>query len=375
MSRKANNCDHGRRNTLGLSQKDIERLLDRYDAESGGSHAKREFTRWKYRLDRVVIRVTHPGGSVVDVPVICRNLSNGGIGVLHNNYLHSGSNVLVLLEKKGKIQEVPGIVRRCNHREGLVHDIGIQFRERIDVREILGLDILSQNFSRESIDINMLRGSVVHVEPSSLDRRIVQHFLREAGVTLRQAESAAQGLELLNTPADLVIVAHDLGEISITEFVASVREQGSLAPIMVTVPNEQQESVDLAVSLKCEAMLAKPITQDLLFRALAEFLLTPTSTSGLNIEAAGGQDNTLIDRVNSLGQTLNEAIGRNDPNGCFAAVQQLRNAAHNSNLSVVASHAEKAYEDLQSTQSVEACIRILLDLTIACEQAGVSQAA
>lgn len=363
------NQNTGRRNTLGLSKRDIDLLLDRYDAESSGGHAKREFTRWKYRLDQVIIRVVHPGGSTSDVPVVCRNLSNGGIGVLHNNYLHPGSHVVVMLACGSKIREVPGIVRRCTHREGLVHDIGIQFRERIDVREVLGLDILSQHFSREAIDITQLRGTVVHVDPSSLDRRIIQHFLRESGVTLRQAETAQQGIELLAQPADLVIVAHDLGEVSITEFVASVREQGSLAPIMLTVPNEDAESVNLAVSLKCEAMLAKPITQDLLMRALAEFLLTSTTGHGAS-SAALASGSSAIEKMRALAHTLNVSIGKNDPNACFAAVQQIRNIAHHSNMPTVSKLAEKAYEDLQATQSVESCIRILLDLAIACEQVG-----
>jgi CheY-like chemotaxis protein len=365
------------RNKLGISAKDLEALLDRYDAASGDGHVKRVFTRWKFRLNQVVLRVTHPGGTVVDVPVVCRNLSNGGIGVLHNNYLYIGSNVVVLMERNQReTVQVPGTVMRCSHREGLVHDIGIQFHERVDVRDILGMDILSDCFSRELIDVQQLRGNVLHVEPDSLSRRIVHHFLRDTPISLRQAESVEQGLELLNAmPADLLLVADDLGETSLMEFVATTRDQGSLAPIIVAAQDPSMDKLNLAVKLRCEAVLSKPLAHDSLLQALAEFLLSKSVASSTTMHGEPMVGVALQDRIRRLGQELNDAIGRNDSQATFSAVQQVRNAAHRANMSSLLSLSEKAYEDLQATQSVESCIRVLLDLTIACEQSVLSKTA
>lgn len=365
------------RNRLGMSAKDLEALLDKYDAASGDGHVKREFTRWKFRLHHVILRVTHPGGTVVDVPVVCRNLSNGGIGVLHNNYLHIGSNVVVLMERnKREMVQVPGTVMRCTHREGLVHDIGIRFRERVDVRDILGMEILSDRFSRELIDVQQLRGNVLHVDPDSLGRRIVHHYLRDTPISLQQAETAEKGIELLNQkPADLLLIADELGETSLTEFVATVREQGSLAPIIVAALDPCMDKLNLAVTLRCEAVLSKPLAHDSLLQALAEFLLSKSVATSTTAHGEPMVGVALQDRIRRLGQELNDAIGRNDSSATFAAVQQVRNAAHRASMSSIINLSEKAYEDLQATQSVESCIRVLLDLSIACEQSVLSKSA
>lgn len=367
----------GRRNSLGLSHKEIEALLDRFDATSASGSVNREFTRWKFRLERVIMRTTHPGGSVVEIPVICRNLSSGGVGVLHSNYIHPGSEVSVSLEMQGGRQskEIAGVVRRCVHREGKIHDIGIEFNESINVREALGMDILSDCFSRESINIEELTGNVVHVEPSALDRKIVQHFVRSTNITLRQAETGAEGLELSRGPTDVIMLSDQLEDPSVFDFVMQLRAEGSLASIVLIAANASPQTASLASSLNLDAMLTKPIGQEILMRALAEFLLSNSSTGSDGSGNQGEATAASIERLKVLALDLNEALGANDVETTLNVVAQLRNAGRRSGFEGIANLAEKASEELTETQDVEACIRILLDLSTTCEQAKPGQAA
>ncbi len=365
----------GRQNSLGLSQKEIETLLDRFDAAGCGGHAKREYTRWKFRVERVVMKTTHPGGSVVEIPVVCRNLSSGGVGVLHSNYIHPGSQVLINLEVvsgSASIKDIPGVVCRCDHREGKIHDIGIRFNEPINVREALGMDLLSDCFSREAIDFEQLAGNVVHVEPSPLDRKIVQHFIRSTNATLRQAETGEEGLELSRNPTDLILLSDEIDDPSAFDFVMQLRAEGSVVPIVLIASNASPQTASLASSLKLDAMLTKPLGQDLLMRAMAEFLL-----DGATASRDGGSEAlaAMRDRLRGLGQQLNEALSGNEYDSCLAVVGQLRNVGRRSGFEAIANLADSAHAELESTKDVEACIRVLLDLSTACEQAQPGQAA
>ncbi len=373
-------ADHGsstgRRNSLGLSQKEIEALLDRFDATGGGTSPNREFTRWKFRLERVIMKTSHPGGSVVEIPVVCRNLSSGGVGVLHCNYVHPGSEVTVALEVAGvgSSKEIPGVVRRCVHREGKIHDIGIEFKQSINVREALGLDILSDCFSRETIDVEQLTGNVVHVEPSALDRKIIQHFMRSTNITLRQAETGEQGLELARNPTDLIIISDELEDPSPFDFVVQLRAEGSEIPIVLVASNASPHTATIAASLKLNAMLTKPIGQDLLMRAMAEFLLGGASKSG-GPGAGNEAMAVMVERLKALGQQLNEALGANDADSTLAVVGQLRSVGRRAGFESVANLADKAHDELDASKNVEECIGVLLELSTASEQARPGQAA
>jgi len=360
----------GRRNSLGLSHKEIETLLDRFDAAGASGSVNREFTRWKFRLERVIMRTTHPGGSVVEIPVICRNLSSGGVGVLHSNYVHPGSEVSVCLEMQGGAtsKEIDGVVRRCVHREGKIHDIGIEFKEAINVREALGMDILSDCFSRESINIEELSGNVVHVDPSALDRKIVQHFIRSTNITLRQAETGTEGLELSRGPTDVIMLSDQLEDPTAFDFVMQLRAEGSMASIVLIAATASPQTASLASSLKLDAMLTKPIGQEILMRALAEFLLDNTSKSADGSGNQGEAVAAMIERLRSLAMELNEALGANDMDTTQNVVGQLRNVGRRAGFEDIATLAEKASEDLTET-------KVLLDLSTACEQAQPGQQA
>lgn len=373
-------ADHGsstgRRNSLGLSQKEIEVLLDRFDASGGGASPNREFTRWKFRLERVIMKTSHPGGSVVEIPVVCRNLSSGGVGVLHCNYVHPGSEVTVALEVAGATasKEIPGVVRRCVHREGKIHDIGIEFKQSINVREVLGLDILSDCFSRETIDSEQLTGNVVHIEPSTLDRKILQHYLRSTSITLRQAETGEQGLELARNPTDLIIISDELEDPSPFDFVMQLRAEGLAVPIVLVASNASPHTATIASSLKLSAMLTKPIGQDLLMRALAEFLMSGASKAD-GSEAGAQAVAAMVERLKALGQQLNEALGANDAEATLTAVGQIRSVGRRAGFESVANLADKAHDELDASQNVEECIGVLLELSTASEQARPGQAA
>ena len=148
-----------------------------------------------------------------------------------------------------------------------------------------------------------------------------------------------------------------------------------MASIVLIAATASPQTASLASSLKLDAMLTKPIGQEILMRALAEFLLDNTSKSSDGSGNQGEAVAAMIERLRSLAMELNEALGANDMETTQNVVGQLRNVGRRAGFENIATLAEKASEDLTETKDVEACIRVLLDLSTTCEQAQPGQQA
>ncbi|MEM6551604.1 MAG: PilZ domain-containing protein [Planctomycetota bacterium] len=112
--------------------------LDR-DATDANFAAQRDHERVPYRnMVRAVCEVDHPGGNRVRFIVRTRDLSASGLGFFHGQYLHTGSRCSILLNcaRKGP-QALAGTVRRCEHLDGNIHQIGIQFDQLIEPSDYL----------------------------------------------------------------------------------------------------------------------------------------------------------------------------------------------------------------------------------------------
>ena len=359
----------GRQNTLGLSPRELETMLDRFDSMMKDStHPSRVFTRWRYRLDHVRLQIIHPGGSVAEIPVVCRNLSCGGVGILHSKYLHPGSGVRIVLPHptQGDVT-VPGTVRRCQHREGVVHDIGIEFNQPLTVREYLGLDLLSDSFSHELVDATNLRGSVLHIEPSLVDRKIVQHFVRDTRINLRQTESTAEGLAMLEVPTDIILLSDRVSNPTPAEFIEALRNRGIQSPVIILTEESCADVITASIAMQIDAVLTKPLRQSLLQQALAEFLLHKQRGDAANPSSGSWAGPTPPQEMRLLAADLSNAIGSNDTPSCRALVEQIRSLAQRIGMGDLVMVAEGTMQHLSATGSIEESIRQLLDLTTACE--------
>ncbi len=371
-------CGGGRRNTLGLSPREIESMLDRMDSDgaAGNPSTQREFTRWRYRIDNVNLLVIHPGGSLAEFPVVCRNLSCGGVGLLHASYLHPGSAVRVVLPHpdKGDVT-IKGMVRRCLHRGGKVHDVGIQFDEPLSVRDFVGLDLLCDTFSREVIDPDQLEGTVLHIEPSKVDQGLVSHFLRGTRIKLKQVDDGKAGLVALTPETNLVLISEAIEHPTPAELVAQIRSQGSTVALVITAPSDSPEIKTAALAMRLDAMISKPIKQDLLLRAVAEFTLhSSTSDAANQLESQAGTV-PLPKRLSQLGCDLSAALGLEDVPRCISLCEQIRALAQQGGLESIVPIAGDAAEELALSKSIEKSIRSLLNVVGACDDLEQSRAA
>ncbi len=261
-------------NTLRLAQHDLQKLLEQFDhSQTKSSHPDREFVRWTYRVSAVDLILEHSTGSKISLPVATRNISRGGISVLHSAYIHTGNRCEIVLQiPGGKSQAIPAKIIRCAHITGRVHEVGIAFDEQISTKDLLGLDPLNEAYSLERIQPDHLHGSILIVTQTELDRDIIFVFLEETGLILSSADTIESAVAKASKGCDLVIADFHLGDESGADLVRALRSQGSDMPVIIMTSDKSESVLDTIRDADASGILSKPISNERLLQALAEFL-------------------------------------------------------------------------------------------------------
>ncbi|GJQ29191.1 MAG: hypothetical protein HBSAPP03_10750 [Phycisphaerae bacterium] len=360
-----------RLNTLGLGPRELTALLDMLDASDGQKHnARREFARWPFRETSLNVRFIHPGGSTTTLRLAGRNISRGGVSLLHNGFVHTGTKCLVELPSRaGGLRDVAGVVARCQHRRGMLHEIGIRFNKQVNLREYVRTDGDKELLSMECVAPQKLSGTILHVEDNDLDTRIVGHFLREAPVKLLQAPSGAEALAKASSGIDLMLVDYQLPDMTGLEFARTVRQRGITCPVIMLSANPSACMADGLWEIRGMGLLPKPYTQDELLRVLGErLLLRDEGDGGANqvhdvMKASAPQLRAFADR-------LDAAVKANDLSAAKDAATQLHGSAASLGLAHVSTAARVAFDLLPSLRSLADNPRVFIELAAACRRAA-----
>lgn len=316
----------GRGNTLGLSKTKLDTLLDRLDAEGQKSVVRRDNARWPFRQPSIGVTLVHPGGSQVEVQMACRNLSRGGAALLHSSFLYNGTRCVFALPhaERGPVP-VQGEVVRCQHREGVIHEIGIKFDDEIDLRSFANPNPLLQLFSAERVEASELEGTLLHVEHTEHERHLLKHFLKDTSVRVLSATTAREGLEIAQKGVDMVISEFTLEDMPGSEFVVQLRSENCSAPFVFLTHDVGDRVVNTVKRRLAQAMIRKPLTEETLLAALSEFL---TPGSGSDLPTAQAIDPELIDslkpEIARCARQIAEGMRSNTPIDVVGACHVLR---------------------------------------------------
>lgn len=371
-----------RPNSVNLAGAELDRLLAELDGPPGqpeGAGAKkRGFVRWQYRPLGVQMRVEQSGGGGISsdatVTVACRNLSRGGASILHGSYIHPGSAVTVFLRSQDHgVTAIPGSIVRCRHVRGMVHEIGVKFSFEIDTKEFMPRDPLSDTFSLEHVDAGTLHGCVVLVEDNDLDAKMMQHFLRDSQVRLRRASSKAEAMPMIVEGCDLVLCDYNLGSETLLDVVGDMRAQGIQTPVVVITADTGSVARDKLIELQAAALLAKPVSQPLLLRAVAEFLLVGSGSQAIRSTLAKGDPNEVlvepfVAQARQFAKRLGDAVTKNDVASAKSICMQIRGTAPMLGFTPLGKLADAAANAITATSSVKDAVVAIRSLMAACER-------
>jgi len=372
-------ADDQRLNTLGLRDKELDGLFNKIDqqsAEGSGGSANRIDSRWNFRHESLAIKILQPGGSEIETRMACRNLSKGGVGLLHRSYLHTGNECVVTIPHpmKGDLF-VKGKIVRCTHISGMVHEIGIIFDEEIPLREIMRPDPMQEIFAVEKVDPDTLMGSILLVEDSDMDVQLVKHFLRTTQLRIKHATNIAEAEKLVRSGVGLLLCDIHLGEENGGDFVKKLHETPGWSPPVVMVSADRADTTySLITHPGVKGFLAKPFSQDSLIRTIGEFMVDPPA-EGAGGEAGGVQADAQIvaallpELVKTCGK-LEEAVKGADATLVLSLLMQLAGVAPVLGLGELAGILESMCQQMAGTMDLTKVTAKIDDIVRMCQEAA-----
>lgn len=365
-----------RPNSLGMREEVLSDLLNTIDQKRTDADAKREFVRWPFRKVSVQVSVLQPGGGGSSkLKMACRNLSRGGMSLLHSAFMHPGSRVQVHLPRPdGTVVTTDGEIVRCTHLRAMVHEIGVRFTHPVDAKQFVQTDPMTDAFSLEKIDPELLKGTVVHLDDSATERKLLAHYLRGTSLRVRPAENLAEAFKLIGEGCDLLIVDMDMSEMNGVEVVAEIRGQGYSTPvILVTADTAAAAKVNIG-ELQVSALIPKPFTQETVLRAIAEYISADAGSRALCSSLPEGHPNKVlvdgyVQSLRALAAKVKECSAKDDAKACRTLALHIQGTAANYGYQSIGRLAANVAKSIAATGSVAETSVLIESLIKACDRA------
>lgn len=360
-----------RPNTVGLSGRELAAVLDGFDsAELQGTAPNREFVRWPFRHPSIQVSFSHPGGSCVSLKLAGRNISKGGLSVLHNAFVHPGTECTVQLPKlQGGTLDRSGIVSRCIHRRGTLHELGLRFSTPVRLRDFVASSTHGEVNSLERVDPSRLRGRMLFAADNPLDAKIVAHFLRESSISMVVVGTLEAGLQRLHEQFDIMLIDSRLPDGKGTELLTTARSQNTLTPTILVSADPAALATDPVWKLPGVRMLPKPFTQAQLLQDLGEVLLIESRdipTAPASQEPLPGA--IAAEYAKDLVQSLEKSIADHTRDRTAELCYQLRGSGAMLGMKAAASVADRACTALGGPPSPTDEASVLRELIAACRK-------
>ena len=335
-------------NLVRLDESQRAMLFDRLNAVSEAESSRisaqgkdlRSGVRYHYQREALPIAVEHPGGGFATLMVCARNISSGGIGLIHGGFLHPNTRCKIILEQiDGSRIAVDGLVRSSRHLQGSIHEINVEFTRRIDIAQFITPDERRRTPQAEKGDTPMLRGSILYLQPRAGDARSLADQVERTGMDVVIVQRPGDAIDAVRKRMfDSVIIDLDLGRDDALEVIGDIRAAGFGGPLLALAGAGEKAVLDRARGAGATEGLFKPVRPETLSDFLAraarsaegEGLMAsesegPAAAVILNFQDVAGQlrqavDEASIDRV----RTLCESIVRAAPGG---TMQPLIDAA------------------------------------------------
>lgn len=362
-------------NTLRIGIRELNALLDKIESlQSKKTNPNREFVRWNFRIVRADLTIEHATGSKVILPVATRNISRGGISVLHSAFIHPNSRCHFTAKlDDGRKLDMNGSVLRCSHLGGKVHEVGIKFDNEISTKDLLGLDPIQEAYSLECIDPVGLHGNVLIVAKAQLDQQLLLNLLNDTSLTIMVADNSENALKKAQKGCELIITDYSIGEDSAADILMTLRAQGIDAPVLVMTSDASSDIHDELRMSGASGLISKPFSRDKLLQALAEFLLSDGDSGPLysTLQPSSPANEilpTFLTELPRLILTLEKALRESDATTCQSICTSLASSAAPLGFESVGHLAVKADNALTKDHAVRDAAADLRQLIIACRR-------
>jgi len=370
------NSGHVTRNSLGIGPATYERLLEKLqeDSEYAEAAASRKFTRIPLQDPFVRVAVENDSGMKRDMVLACRNLSRGGVGLLHSSFMYPQTTLTVYLTRyDGKVVGNRGKVVRVEHRGGVVHEIGIKFDREINPREYLSNDITEAVPTMENVAPESLKGSVVFLTGSEPIAASIRESLIDTSLNFKIVGTTEELEESLESNPEMILIDLDLGDTSGPELVKQLRVRGLNCPIALIGATAQELDRSMIRVCGADALVRTPIDEHELLRTLADYLLSAWDIDALDKARSRVDRGTLVSlcfELNKLGVVMDQQVRVNDRVALFGTCQNIKGLAMLVGMHGVAGMAERLGEAAAKSGDESELDELIEQVRLGCAAAG-----
>ncbi len=260
--------------TLRLSSADKQKLID-YVEHQGKKSVEdcRRALRVNFAGRNVLVKVQGQESQSQVCTVVPRNLSRRGLAFVHGRFIYPDSTCEITLPMlSGKWCVLKGVVRRCRHVNGIVHEVSIVFDETIDLNQFARLTTeqaerhlteMTEDGMGDDDDGGNSRGRMLLVDDLAADRRLFSMWLEKLHFSVKEAADVGTVLQLLNQHSyDAYIIDANLGDEDGVELITHLRGQGVIAPIVAVSATETDDFRERAEKAGASCVMNKPFTFD-----------------------------------------------------------------------------------------------------------------
>jgi CheY-like chemotaxis protein len=319
--------------TLRVGPNDMAAIMAELDSAQSSvpTHSARFLKRWKFRGVVAVLSLIDEMGNRANFAVAPRDLSASGIGLLHGSFVHQKQRCQIGLRRlDGSVATINGVVRRCRHVHGRLHEIGIEFDERVSPTDFIAFDN-EQVFQVERVELDKLSGTALIVTESIDEQRLFSHYFKGSGLELLFARDVDSAHGMLDENPTLIFIDAGLSDDSANgeaggdaggkspegvlqcpglRLVQQLRDKGIAQPIILLTAEVGGVFREAAIKAGADEILVKPCPPELLHQAAAEYLESSAlceSVSSLHFVVSSAKETGLdLELIQSYATGLRE---------------------------------------------------------------------
>jgi len=349
-----------------------QRLLAKLDESTGDgkTSAKRIFRRLQYAHSKLCIHIESEGHNSRELIVASRNISQGGISVLHSSFMYPGTKLAIdLIPIKGNIVRQRGTVTQCEHRGGRVHEVGIKFDQEISLRDFLITNPKSLLHSREKVDPEAMDIKLLVYSSSTDFSSQLREYLQPTSLRYTFAKTEEDALAKISEQ-DMVMCFLDNSKMQVPETIRKMREQGFNNPIILV--GHPKSSVDMLLISACGAdmILPWPCDETTLQCSIAEYVFNPWTTESLeNIRMCISPEarQALGSELSKIGIVLDQQLRTSDQKAVHASCLRIRMMAPLLGLTAMKSAIESLTDRVAADGSLEELTPELTEISEICK--------
>ena len=374
--------DRNSNDTLRMAAAELDALIAEMNraGDDFSGNSRRKLRRWAYTGTRVPIDLIEHNGHRRRIVAAPRDLSAGGMCVLHGGFIHPGVGCAVTLVQIGGTRNViAGLIVRCRHVRGRLHESGVSFVSQIRPEDYVAFGD-GAVFHVEHVDPAALDCTVLVCMSNAAEQRLVSHYLRDTNATVLFANDLDAAKSMLDEHPKVAFIDHEINEQPGIDVLRDLRECGLTCPIALLADHLSEATRERGLSAGATEVLGKPFTRELLLRAITEFVergLEPRGAQSRVANAASARDVGLpltlleefVGELRAIAHTIDEQVGRSDCGGLQRTLRELCSAASGYGFKVVAAAADDVGKMIKNAGAIEIDPALTQELTDLCRSA------